>query len=144
VSQTVPKTARWLGYSGLLPFIAGSAGCFLPEGPLQQFSQFGLLGYSAVILSFMGAVHWGAAMLRPLAAEQLYLASVLPALVAWVSLLLPVQAALAVQATGFTALFIFDRHSSAKGTLPEWYPQLRVPLTAVVLLCLGLAALASG
>jgi hypothetical protein len=43
---------------------------------------------------------------------------------------------------GFVALCIYDRAAAARGYAPAWYPALRVPLTAVVVLCLVVAALA--
>ncbi len=140
----VPVVATRLGYAGLIPFVVGAALCFVPDIGWRGLGERLLLTYAAVILSFMGAIHWGIALREPAHATQLYLVSVLPALVAWLALLLPPLPAFALLATGFTLLFVFDLRCTRAGLLPAWYPLLRAPLTLVVLLCLGLAALGSG
>jgi hypothetical protein len=140
----VPAMASRLGYAGLVPFVAGALLCLLPDPAWGAFGERLLIGYAAVILSFMGAVHWGVALGEPALAPRLYLVSVLPALLAWVALLIPPLPALALLATTFTLLFAFDLRQSRDGPLPAWYPRLRAPLTFVVLMCLGLGALGVG
>jgi hypothetical protein len=55
-----PTPVAWLGYGGLLPFVAlAGVGWWAPATPLWSTA---LLGYGAVILSFVGALHWGFAM----------------------------------------------------------------------------------
>ena len=61
------------------------------------------VGYGATILSFLGGVHWGLAMTNvggTLAAqmgEQRYLWSVLPCLMAWPTVAMPVPQAAGIQ-----------------------------------------------
>ena len=92
-----PGPARPLGYFGLVPFAAGALVMWLGGPELAGFAERAVLAYGAVILSFMGAVHWGLAMhsAHPRRNRQLAL-SVVPALVAWVALLLPPVAAFPV------------------------------------------------
>jgi len=54
-------TAKALGYAGLIPFVVFSIGCWIPL-PYVTNAPYILITYGAVILSFMGAVHWGVAM----------------------------------------------------------------------------------
>lgn len=133
-----PRPARVLGYLGLIPFVAGALLMWVP--PLAILAERAVLSYGAVILSFMGAVHWGLAMhsTHPARDRQLAL-SVLPALVAWVALLLPPLAAFPVLIVSFTALNAVDRQAVAMGAAPRWYPTLRFPLTVIVVVCLGVA-----
>lgn len=133
----IPPAALYLGCAGLIPFIAGAAGLWLftsearLEGTLTLF-----LGYSAVILSFMGAVHWGLAMAEPRYAPARAMSlSVMPALLAWLALALPPPAAAVVFALGFGGVYMIDEAARRRGHAPAWYRRLRLPLTAVVIAC---------
>jgi hypothetical protein len=57
----IPQAALVLGFSGVIPFAYGTYAKYRPE-ETPAFSQRLLKNYSASILSFMGAVHWGAEM----------------------------------------------------------------------------------
>ena len=50
-------TARWLGYGGLLPFVAGAGLVWLVQGEAQVYASMALSAYAAVILSFLGGIH---------------------------------------------------------------------------------------
>ena len=60
----VPAAAAWLGGLGLVPFVGLSIASQAIEGDLKTAALRGLLAYGAVILSFLGGIHWGAAMTR--------------------------------------------------------------------------------
>jgi hypothetical protein len=137
---SAPKAARLLGWGGVIPFVALALASLTaaPEAaPL-------LLGYGAIILSFMGAVWWGVAMARGETGPRLYAISVLPALAAFAALLVPVGIGLWVLVAGFAALLLFDLAQVGKGVAPLWYGALRAKLTACVLLSLLLVAVLQG
>jgi hypothetical protein len=115
---------------------------FAPHG-WQPIMHGALLGYGAVILSFMGAVHWGLAMSAAGegAGRQLAL-SVVPALLGWSALLLPPSYGYALLLLGFAGLCLVDRAAGRVGMVPDWYPPLRVALTTGVVASLLLAGLA--
>jgi hypothetical protein len=52
---------------GLLPFVALSGGSVLMDGAHAALFHFPLVAYGAVILSFVGALHWGIALSHPAA-----------------------------------------------------------------------------
>ena len=138
-TRTIPAPALWLGLGGLLPFFGLSAGLWVTTGPLALGLCTALVAYGAVILSFMGGVHWGAAMQGPEGPSWGRLvASVLPALVAWPTVLMPVPG-LGVLMAGFLALLVYDLSLVKRGQLVSWYSHLRLVLTAGVELSLGLA-----
>ena len=64
----VPAAAKWLGVLGAMPFVfLAVAGPFL-EASVQERAHFALVAYGAIILSFLGGIHWGLAIagaLRP-------------------------------------------------------------------------------
>ena len=141
--QPLPRLAAQLGYAGLVPFVLGAALAWLPLGPLPLVSpHWPLLAYGAVILSFMGAIHWGLAMhsgrLTTATRNQLLL-SVVPSLIGWVALALPPIAGYPVLGMGFLLMLFGDVKAVAYGQAPEWYPGLRGPLTFVALISLAVA-----
>lgn len=129
-------TAKLLGYAGLIPFVAFGTGSWIPLPYISDAVQ-PLIAYAAIILSFMGAIHWGLAMSRAHQQRSKYfIASVIPALTAWLALLLPDTPALIVLLCAFIALFTYDRAVKVSQALPDWYIPMRKKLTVVVVLCL--------
>lgn len=136
------QLARLLGYAGLVPFIVFSVATWVSL-PGVNDPHLILTAYAAMILAFMGAIHWGVAMTRESAIANAELGlSVLPALLAWLTLLIPTLLAYGLLIVGFAVLYWADSHTSRRGILPEWYLPMRRVLTAVVLTCLFAAALA--
>ena len=65
-SSELPAYATALGYGGLLPFIAcGLSMLLLPDAGMRHVAGRVLVGYGAVILSFLGGVHWGLVLRGP-------------------------------------------------------------------------------
>ena len=150
--QAVPLVPKVLGLSGLLPFYAlcppvlGAAIDTLASSSLTAplattllhdvypFSGLLQVGYGASIVSFLGAVHWGAAMqsrtghTTKLMFER-YVWSVIPALVAFPAAAAGVQTGSAIVGSALLTCFAIDAKFNWKGALPRWYMALRVPLT---------------
>jgi hypothetical protein len=166
--QKVPAVAILLGASGVLPFAwygmqhssYRSAAKEPPTGdavlaraqaltglPLSYFASHDqhtvrhrFVTYSASVLSFLGAVHWGAAMCGPqgtgLVLAQ-YTFSVLPSLLAWGALCVPEgwngnrdgTARHTLLAGGYLASYLVDEACGARKVLPPFYTHLRTPLT---------------
>ena len=139
----IPRTAFWLGTAGLVPFVVLTSALYALPPPNAPVLMLYLTAYGAVILSFVGAVHWGAAMVHAQMRESernVFMAwSVVPALAAWVALLMPASTAVLLMAVTFVAQYAADRQFSLRFRLPPWYLKLRGGLTAVVVLCLVLA-----
>ncbi len=139
-AQSMPVLALGLGYAGLVPFIGGAAELWLLPGVMTDFIEAALLAYAAVILSFMGAIHWGLAMRshRDIVNLQLGL-SVIPALLGWLALMLPAVAAYPILILSFLVLYVFDLEAVKLNMAPDWYPKLRLPLTTGAVLSLAAA-----
>lgn len=140
----LPSGASALGYGGLVPFVAAVLGIALLDGEPRVFAARALLAYGAVILSFIGAVHWGLVLARPACeAPQRLLAGVLPALAGLVALLLPERYGLALLVVAFGAFWLYEHRVLSARLLPSAYLGLRRNLTLGVcsLLTLGLIAL---
>jgi len=139
----VPAAAARLGYAGLLPFFAGAILTMPLAGDLRSWGAIVLMGYGAIILSFMGGVHWGAAMMRDDLTTEALGKSVAPSLVALLAILVGGSPGLVILALGFAGLLAWDERETKIGHVPAWYPYLRRPLTALVTLSLMTGALAS-
>jgi hypothetical protein len=139
----IPRTAFWLGTSGLLPFIVLTGGLYALPNESAPWLVNWLSSYAAVILSFVGAVHWGLALVHPRLKDSdrpVFMAwSVVPALAAWLALLMPPRTGMLLMALTFAVQYAADRQFAQRFDLPAWYLRLRTGLTAVVVLCLLLA-----
>lgn len=139
----IPPAALWLGYAGLIPFVAGAMAVWSGSGEWAAFALRAQILYGVVILSFMGAVHWGLAIAEYGSDDGSEPAwgrlgvSVTPALLAWFATFLVAWAALLVLIVCFVGLFFFDVRETRAGRAPAWYPRLRRPLTIIVVLSLA-------
>lgn len=134
----VPRAALILGFAGLIPFLACAAGAWasgVGDGLILVTMQ---IGYGAIVLGFLGAVHWGLAIAEAAADNwRRLLPGVLPALIGWIAFLLPAPLGLALLALGFAGAYFADRAAVTANRAPAWYAALRKPLTLVVLLSLA-------
>ena len=132
--------------AGVLPFLWGALTTMRPDiaglgaGALGSrfVGPYVSLFYGAVILSFMSGVLWGfATRATGRLATVSYSLSVLPALWAFLTTGGGTQNAAMSLMAGFVGVLILDWRYWRWGLAPEWWMHLRVPVTAVVLLCLA-------
>jgi hypothetical protein len=126
----LPPLAGLLGPAGLIPFVGLSVAAMAGWPP----AGFALLAYGATILAFLGAVHWGLALRAPPTehgadAARLGL-GVLPALVAWVALLLPLRGGLLLLALGILGTAAVETLAARRGLVGAGYLRLRWMLSA--------------
>lgn len=130
-------TLPWLlGIAGLVPFIGLAAVVLLAVPGWQAFALQAFLYYSAVILSFLGGVHWGVAMSVDHEGSHHFssrmLVAMAPSLLAWPALMLAPRFALLALMTGFLLIRLYEAQSDSVERLPPWYTSLRTLLTVVV------------
>lgn len=143
----VPAPARWLGVAGLLPQLAVVA-MQIGGDPGWVFSAQALgFAYAALILSFLGGLWWGlAAASAGRAPVWLWIASVVPSLVAlasawpWAAGKTWPGPSLVALGVSIVATLAVDRALVRARLAPDWWMQLRVPLS----LGLGGLTIASG
>ncbi len=139
----LPPVAILLGAAGVLPFLAFALACLSASGATAMLYLSWLIGYGAVILAFLGAVHWGLVLAagEPGRAAMRLALGVLPALAGWVALGLQgagiPSLALALLIASFLAVIATERNYAAKGWLPAGYLWLRYALTLAVVLILA-------
>lgn len=139
----VPHLARMLALAGAVPFVAGAALLWIGSvgGMSGEFVSGALKSYSAVILSFLGGVHWGLALgaKNPGARDRELLFSIVPALVSWIAVLFVPNIALMVLAIAFLLQGLFDIWMALKDHAPNWYARLRIEMTVIVCVLLLVA-----
>ena len=124
-----------LGYLGLIPFVVGAVTALLSQELVSLAFQAFVL-YSIAILSFMGGVHWGLALITGTRQSTRLLISVVPVVAAWICLIaLPAPLTLAVLGGGFIAQWFIDRPILAELPIPSWYLEMRPRLAYVVAGC---------
>jgi hypothetical protein len=147
-NHPLPAPARLLGPAGLIPFAGLAAGIWAGwpgAGPA-------LVAYGATILAFLGAVHWGLALAAPAGATEAGAQrvawgrlglGVVPALLAWVALLLPLATGLVMLALAILATALAETVAARQGLVPRAYLGLRWLLStgAGLALLLGAAGL---
>jgi hypothetical protein len=139
----VPPWAARLGYAGALPFVALAASAWwMPEAGRAQV-MLALLAYAASIASFMGAIHWGLAM-RGVGPHKSgpFLWGVIPSLVAWLALLLPVSQGLVTLALLLGMCLAVDWRSYPAYGLKGWL-SMRLHLTGAAVVSLLAGSLAA-
>ena len=126
------RTATLLGALGVLPFVALAAAVAIGGDPWHDRAAFALAAYGAGIVSFLGAVYWGAAITMPtnrMRPGLFLLLGVVPQLAAWLALLLPVRAALFGLAALVVGLLALDAFAARAGLVPRWWMPLRIALS---------------
>jgi hypothetical protein len=128
-SARLPSIATWLGVFGLVPFIGFAAGALFLTGDAAAAASHALLTYGATILSFLGGLYWGGALVKPgLSSGQIALflgVGVMPQLLGWAALLVPSPYGHAMTAAGLLALLALDRAAARAGLTPDWFLRLR-------------------
>jgi len=150
----VPKEALYIGGAGLLPYAAtslatvwlssdinhahahGSGILFTPETAHQllDFVTPIQIGYGAVIISFLGAIHWGMEFAGYGGSHgyRRYMIGVAAPAIAWPTIFFPYETALITQFLAFNFLYFADARATVRGWFPEWYSIYRFVLTFVV------------
>ncbi|MCL6388898.1 DUF3429 domain-containing protein, partial [Pectobacterium carotovorum subsp. carotovorum] len=157
VASQVPEPILVLGLAGGLPYI-GAAGTTVYLAREAQLAASGVdvgidpgvaatvldqalnfqVTYGAVMLSFLGALHWGFEMAGyggHKGYTRLAIGTV-PMVVAWSTLGMQPMEALCVQWLGYTGLWYVDSKATVAGWAPKWYSQYRFYLSILVGTCI--------
>ncbi len=138
-----PTATAWLlGRAGLLPFVAGALACLFGPPAWPAPASVALAAYAAVIVSFLGGIHWGLAMRQaPNPSPVLLYWGVVPSLLAWPALLLPSAPGLVLLGVSLWLCWAVDRKLYPTQQATAWLG-LRLQLTVVASLSCWAAAAA--
>jgi Protein of unknown function (DUF3429) len=137
-------TAEVVSYAGVVPFVLCLLGvALLPNYGLRELAQRIAISYGAVVLAFVGAVHWGLALAGTLAWRPVRIAgSILPALIGAAGTVIGGQRGLALLVVGFGMFWLYE-HRSVGTELPPAYLSLRRNLSLVVCTLLAITMIIS-
>lgn len=134
------RLAHQLGFAGLLPFLLLMLGTWFADASWLGDFLRGQKAYAMVILSFLGGIHWGAAMscstLSLNDTKKAFVWSVAPSLIAWAATLSG-GFGMAVLMAGFVAALEVDKRMYGRYGMPEWMIRLRSRLTVAVVIMLA-------
>ncbi|KAK4986729.1 hypothetical protein LTR50_005107 [Elasticomyces elasticus] len=152
--QDVPTQAYYIGMAGVLPYLATSLSTVYCAWEINHNANYGTgflmsdhtaelalhileplqAGYGAVIISFLGAIHWGLEFAGYGGSHgyRRYAIGVVAPAVAWPTILLPAEYALITQFLAFNFLYYVDSRATRRGWAPPWYSVYRFVLTFVV------------
>ena len=135
----MPFSLAVFGGLGVIPFAVGAVLANIPDA--AQTGHWLIIGYGAVILSFLGGIQWGVGLKATPRAWLPYYVAIFISLTGWAAMLLPPLWGITLLASGFVCAYIYDAISVGVFDLPGWFLGLRSLLTVSVLSCLALAAL---
>jgi hypothetical protein len=117
--------------TGLAPFLAALVLTVVPGVlPLDPIVfERALIGYGALILSFLGGVRWGIRMQGGAGSDLIFVIGILGSVAGFFTLLLPYTFGLVVLAIGFALQGAWDVWSDG---VPAFYSRLRGLLTWLV------------
>ena len=135
-----PIITAFIGAGGLIPFLWLAIAINNPSMYFHQYALELITSYSAIILSFLGGIHWGLIMpqIFKTSGRNLLLISIIPPIVGWIALALDPMQCLWVLISAFVGEIIVDFLWCKREIIPRWYLKLRIPLT--ILVCLSLLA----
>ena len=132
----VPKSVMLASLLGLIPILVGLASTFnigLSDNLKDELIRIAII-YSGFILSFMsGCVFYVSSLDR----ERVFLLwfSIIPVLLALLSIAIPFMQSFVI-ALGFLIVLELERKLFKIKTLPEWWLNLRFPMTSTVVFLL--------
>jgi len=150
----VPKESLTIGAAGVIPYAATSLSTVFLAYDINHAHATGTgyllspetahklldwvtpiqIGYGAVIISFLGAIHWGLeyAGYGGYQGYRRYMIGVVAPAVAWPTIFMPVEYALITQFLAFNFMYFADARATVRGWFPAWYSTYRFVLTFCV------------
>ena len=143
---TVEQTVTGLALLGFLPFgfftslLLVDQGLIKDEAGTHDWLLVGVVValkvYSAIVLSFIGGIRWGIAIMQKEGGQEESEALILaagPSIVGWFAFFMGEPWSFAVFAAAFAATGWWDSRLAGNKGVPEWFGRLRLLLTALVM-----------
>ncbi len=139
ITQPPTNLAERLALLGLAPFVLGAALIWTVDDRAHGYVTLALSVYAALVVSFLGGIHWGVGFVQAEPAGSLFVWGVVPAALSWVAVMMPANAGLVLNAVMLIACYAVDRKVYPTVGLQRWLT-LRFRLSAVAALCCFLGA----
>lgn len=149
---TVEQTVTGLALLGFVPFafltslMLVDPALIADDGASPDWLAMGVVAvlkvYSAIVLSFIGGIRWGIAIIQNegggVENETLYISAV-PPVIGWFAVIMGEPWSFAVFAALFLATGWWDSRLAGNRGVPEWFGRLRLLLTALVMVTMVIA-----
>lgn len=137
-------SAEIVSYAGLAPLVLCLLGvALLPDYAARELAQRIAIAYGAVVLAFVGAVHWGLALAGHLSWSPARISgAILPGIAGAVAVVLGGQRGLGLLAISFGVFWLYE-HKRVGPELPAPYLSLRRNLSLVACLLLSVTMILS-
>jgi len=140
--EPINPRARGFAIASIVPFIGLMLLIWLVgdrNDEAHEFVSRGLALWAALVISFLGGIHWGLAMRQSLPSPVPYASGVMLLVPTWIGALMQPYSGLVVQGACLVVGYLIDRrHYPALGA-SAWL-NLRFRLSAVAALCCFLGA----
>jgi hypothetical protein len=149
--RALPPLAVLLGAAGVIPFAILGILSVATDSDASLRAVHALVGYGAVILAFLGGVHWGFTLAEPdqprFVRARLAL-GVIPSLLGWTALMLnlffvPLLGLLLLIA-GFIGTLLVESRAQKRDLMPAGYLAMRWVITLLVVALLTTVAVLRG
>ena len=137
----LPPIAERLGYLGAAAFIFGAFLTWVVRPELYPIVALMMSAYAAVIVSFLGAIHWGVAMRGAQMNAWPFVWGITPGLLAWIAVVMPPSAGLVLHGLLLVLCYLVDRRLYTAQGLAHWLT-LRFRLTGLASFSCFMAAAA--
>ncbi|MBZ8140269.1 DUF3429 domain-containing protein [Rubrivivax gelatinosus] len=138
-APTLSPVALRLGYAGLIPFVLGALLVWIVLPEAHPYATLALAAYGAMIVSFLGGIHWGIGFRESAPEGRLFVWGVVPSLVAWAAVMMPANAGLVILGVMLVVCYLVDRGVYVRHGLGHWLT-LRFRLSAIASLSCFLGA----
>ncbi|KAL9933458.1 hypothetical protein V8E36_007634 [Tilletia maclaganii] len=153
MTKLVPRPALIWGAAGVLPYLSTAiASLYLARQTwlvsngidthldldtaqaLLLHAQNVQITFGAILLSFLGAIHWGLEFGKygGVVGNRRYVLGLVPLALGWPTLLLTPHLALVSQWAAYVVAWFIDLKASDQGWVPKWYSTYRFWLTTAV------------
>ncbi len=140
VREPLNPVALKLGYAGLAPFVLGALLSLAVWDEVVPAVMKLMAGYAAVIISFLGGIHWGVGMKGSNVPSPTPFAwSAIVSFLAWMAVIMPPHAGLVIDGLLLIGCYLYDRKTYPGQGLGGWLT-LRFRLTVFSVLACFLAA----
>jgi hypothetical protein len=135
--RTLPFLAVVLGIVGVIPFVICGLGSVATNFIGAQIAIQLLLAYGAVVLSFLGGIHWGVSLATDEGTRQRLTLGVLPSLLGWLTLALALYSGRPALGVALLIVLFFvaaaaEWKGHLHGGIPSGYIVLRIAVTVAI------------
>lgn len=139
IESPLSDTATRLSKAGAAPFVLGAALVWIVNAEAHYYATMALAVWAALVIAFLGGVHWGLAMRQSVPPASLWMWGVAPTGFAWAAVMMPPRSGLIIDGVLLIGGYLVDRKVYPVQGIGRWLT-LRFRLASVASLACFLGA----